>query len=142
MPMTIDDRTQLIRRILCPEEEARSDARGFAVRSLWLWERIASQLTPLIGEVGFQSLYSRAVHLALPECPGFTLSTQVGPTAALLQSLQGDLVGMDCELAERCSSVLLQKFIDLVESMIGRTLVEQILRSVWDEKLLQMNRQR
>ena len=131
--MTIEDRKLLIARILTPKTSVEADARAIADRVLWSWERMAFHLTPLIGEGGFQSLYLRAIHMALPECPRITLLKHCKSTDDLFQKLREDLNFLDAVTTELCSSVLLNKFIELVSSMIGDSLTGQILHSAWDD---------
>lgn len=124
----------MISRLLALLPEAEPSTSAVAERSVWLWERIADNLIPLVGEVGFQSLYGRAVHLALPQCPGFGLLKQGKSTAAILEGLEGGLVALEHEVAVRCSQILLREFADLVGTMIGDALMEQILCSVRDDR--------
>jgi hypothetical protein len=140
--MTIDARKQIISQLLMLHPDCRPDSGAVADRSLWLWKRIALNLTPLIGEVGFQALYARAVYLALPECPGFALARHESSTTDLFQELKAGLVALEYGLAEQCSNILLTKFTDLVASMIGDALMEQILRSAWDESSSRANKGR
>lgn len=140
--MTIDARKQIISQLLMLHPDCHPDSGAVAERSLWLWNRIALNLTPLIGEVGFQALYARAVHLALPECSGFAVARHERSTMGLLQELKEGLVALEYGLAEQCSNILLTKFTDLVASMIGDALMEQILRSAWDESSVQPNKGR
>lgn len=123
----------MVARILTPRSDVKSDAGAIADRALWSWERIAFHLTPLIGDGGFQSLYLRALHLALPECPRMTLLKRNSPTDDLFQQLRDDLALLDAVSTELCSNVLMNKFIELVSSMIGDSLTGQILRSAWGE---------
>jgi hypothetical protein len=134
MLMTISERKQLISRILTPPSDVKADSHAIADLALWSWERIAFHLMPLIGEAGFQSLYFRAIHLALPECPNLTLLKQCKSTDELFQKLKEDLVALDSGLTGHCSNLLLTKFTDLVSSMIGDVLMGQILRSAWDDQ--------
>jgi hypothetical protein len=133
MLMTIDERMQMISRILTPQSDVKADSHAIADRALWSWERIAFHLVPLIGEAGFHSLYARAVHLALPQCVSLTVLRQCKSTDELFQKLKEDLSALEPTMTEQCSNVLLNKFTDLVSSLIGDSLTEQILRSAWDE---------
>jgi hypothetical protein len=139
--MTIDERKQMISRILTPRSDVAADSSAFADRALWSWERIAFHLTPLIGEAGFQSLYFRALHLALPQCSNLTVHKQCASTDELFQKLKEDLVALDPAMTEHCSNVLLNKFTDLVSSMIGDLLMSQILHSAWNDQHGQGNAQ-
>jgi hypothetical protein len=97
----------------------------------WLWGQIAFQLTPLVGVSGFLTLYGRALHLSGASCPGLSALGQGKAVNALLQALKDDLGALDERNAERCASVLLNTFADLVASMIGESMMDQILRSAW-----------
>ncbi len=131
MTVTTEDRKQMISRLLTQEPGGAANAGALAEQVLWLWERIAFHLTPLIGVSGFQTLYARALHLASPECPCFS-ANQPGQTIdVLFQTLKNDLGALAPEEGERCGNVLLNTFTDLVESMIGEVLMAQILRSAW-----------
>lgn len=130
--MTTDDRTKLISQLLALDSPAKESPDAVAERAAWLWERLANHLTPLIGQMGFESLYARAVHFSQSECrglSGFTLGQETG----LLQKLREDLRGLEHDAAERCATVLLTRFIELVSAMIGEALMGHILRSAWDE---------
>jgi hypothetical protein len=127
----------MISRLLAQQSCAKENSSSFVERSLSVWARIATHLTPLVGETGFQALYARAVHLALPNCPGFTLYRQEKSTDGLFQGLKGDLIAMEDNIAEQCSHILLQKFIELVASMIGDVLMEQILYVTLQEQPVQ-----
>jgi hypothetical protein len=134
MLMTISERKLMISRILTPPSGVTANSLAIADLALWSWERVAFHLMPLIGEAGFQSLYFRAIHLALPECPSLTLLKQCRSTDELFQKLKEDLAALDSCVAEQCSNLLLNKFTDLVSSMIGDVLMGQILRSAWDDQ--------
>lgn len=131
MTVTTEDRKQMISRLLTEKPGAAANPGVLAEQVLWLWEQIAFHLTPLIGVSGFQTLYARAMHLASPECPGFSAVMQGKPIDALFQTLKDDLGALNQCDAERCGNILLNTFTDLVESMIGEVLMAQILRSAW-----------
>lgn len=132
--MTAFHRQQMISDVLAPDQDAKTEDDDVVKRSLWLWKRIASELVPLIGDTGFQSLYSRAVHLTLPHCGNFSLSKQNDSTEGVFHRLKQDLIALENDLARQCSTLLLTKFTDLVASMIGDSLMNQILRSAWQER--------
>ncbi|SNS93484.1 hypothetical protein SAMN06265795_109131 [Noviherbaspirillum humi] len=135
--MTPHNRKQMISDVLTLEKGVKTRPDDIVQRSLWLWKRIASELVPLIGETGFQSLYGRAVHLALPHCGSFTLSKQGDSTEGVIDRLRQDLVTLEHDIAHQCSTLLITKFTDLVASMIGDVLMNQILRSAWQEHTTQ-----
>lgn len=128
---TIEDRKQMISRLLTEKPGGPANPGALAEQVLWLWEQIAFHLTPLIGVSGFQTLYARAMHLAAPACPGFSAIQPGRSIDALFQALKEDLNALDHDVAETCGNALLNTFTDLVESMIGEALMAQILRSAW-----------
>ncbi len=131
MTETIEDRKQMISRLLTQKPGGSDNSRALAEQVLWLWEQIAFNLTPLIGVSGFETLYARAIHLASPSCPGFSPIQQGKAIDALFHILKEDLAALDEETAQLCGNCLLNTFTDLVESMIGELLMSQILRSAW-----------
>ena len=131
MPVTIEDRKQMISRLLNQKPGCRVDAGALAEQVLWLWEQVAFHLTPLIGVSGFQTLYARALHLSLPQCPGLSLVQQGQPIDFMFQTLKNDLAALEHGVGAACGNSLLNTFTDLVESMIGEVLMAQILRSAW-----------
>jgi hypothetical protein len=131
MTVTTEDRKQMISRLLTEKPGGTTDSAALAEQVLWLWEQIAFHLTPLIGISGFHTLYARALHLASPDCPGFSAVQPDMAVESLFQTLNNDLVALSpCE-AQQCGNALLNTFTDLVESMIGEMLMAQILRSAW-----------
>lgn len=123
----------MISRVLTPRTDVKADSLAIADRTLWSWERIAFHLTPLIGQAGFLSIYARAVHLTLPQCPKLSLLKHAGSTDELFRTLKEDLSALEPGHCEHCSNLLLNNFTDIVSSMVGDSLMEQILRSAWAE---------
>ncbi|WP_143167625.1 hypothetical protein [Massilia sp. CF038] len=121
----------MISRLLTQKAGCVADPNVLAEQVLWLWEQVAFHLTPLIGVSGFQSLYARALHLAAPDCPGFSAVLPGKSIDLLFHTLKEDLRALEPGVAESCGNVLLNTFTDLVESMIGEVLMAQILRSAW-----------
>jgi hypothetical protein len=130
--MTTDDRTKLISQLLTFESPETRAPNAVEDRAVWLWERLADHLTPLIGQMGFESLYARAVHFSRSECQGLSSFT-LGQETDFLQKLREDIRSLEHDIAERCAKTLLNKFIELVTAMIGEALMGHILRSAWDE---------
>lgn len=129
--LTMEDRKQLIARMLTPRPQETDNAKAIADQAVWSWERIAFHLTPLIGQAGFQSLYLRAVHMSLPSCPTITPLKRGSSTEDLFQRLRDDLALLDNVTTAFCSNVLMNTFLELLASMIGEQLTTQILHSAW-----------
>ncbi len=77
-------------------------------------------------------MYARAVHFSQSECRGLP-AFEFGQEIDFLQKLRQDLLGLEYDIAERCNTALLTRFIELVAAMIGEALVGHILQCAWDE---------
>lgn len=125
---TIDDqRHQMIRIVIMRRPDAIGDV------TLQLWERLASELTSIIGDGGFQSLYARSVHLARVTFPWIVLNQPAMPTVAVFANLKKCLEERDSTLACEASITLLKIFIDILILLIGELLTTSILRSAWGD---------
>lgn len=97
-----------------------------------LWSRLAAQLISIIGEGGFQSLYSRSVHLTRVTFPWIAEVGQAGSAETRFASLQQSLDGRDFAEASEASILLLITLIDILTVLIGELLTSSILSSAWD----------
>jgi hypothetical protein len=101
--------------------------------TIHLWERLASELISIIGEGGFQSLYSRSIHLTNVTFPWLVLSHSSQQTDSRFAGLKISLEGRDFTEASEASIALLITFIDILALLIGEPLTTSILRSAWDD---------
>jgi hypothetical protein len=101
--------------------------------SIDLWERLASELIALVGEGGFQSLYSRSVHLTNAIYPWLAPSHRPQQVETRFAGLQLSLEGRDFTEASEASIALLSTSIDILVTLIGESLTISILRSAWGE---------
>lgn len=98
-----------------------------------LWQKLADQLLPIVGEGGFSSLYARSLYLAravfdwLPPDGGLDLCE------FMFAQLQTCLRGRDALEASEASRMLLLKFITILASLIGTSLMASILLSAWGD---------
>jgi hypothetical protein len=97
-----------------------------------LWHGIDVALSPIIGERGVAALYKRSLHLTCSAHSWLASvqehSAQPGDFAALRTALAGHPRAD----AAAASAALLQTFLDLLTSLIGAALTEQLLASVGD----------
>lgn len=133
------------------------DAGAVLVTSLHLWQCLAQELSAIIGEGGFHSMYARSLHLSgarfaflpLPKlgnttperddseksagdiAPGISRD-QAGQFAPLIAAL----AAQPLQQASLASIDLLCTFIDLLALLIGEHLTSTILRSAWGDTLL------
>ena len=104
--------------------------------SVHLWERLAIELISIIGEGGFQSLYSRSIHLASATYPWLAPSRIPQQTKSRFEGLKISLEGQDPAKASEASITLLTTFVDILAVLIGELLTTSILRSAWGDDAL------
>ena len=103
--------------------------------SLHLWEHLARELISIIGETGFESLYSRCVFLLRDDYPWLHLSSSSAQVGTRFNELQTQLDQQDLPLAESASRALLNTFVHLLSGLIGANLTHNILQVAWDASL-------
>jgi len=102
------------------------DAPGAA---LMCWQKLESQLIPLIGDAGFAALYGRALRLTLPHFPWLTAPVAGQSFRTALDRLILDLRTADPRNASQAQGVLLATFRRVLSTLIGEVLTSQILNS-------------
>jgi hypothetical protein len=100
--------------------------------SLQLWELLAQELTGIIGETGFESLYSRCVYLARDEFPWLKLDRSPTPIATRFIELEMQFNQHESNIAEQASRKLFDVFMRLLSRLIGSGLTLNILQVAWD----------
>lgn len=98
--------------------------------SLLLWERLAAELISIIGESGFQSLYSRSVRLTNTRFPWLAIS-RASETDAPFAGLKASLDKQNFTDASEASIALLVTFIDTLSVLIGDVVTNSVLHSAW-----------
>ncbi len=104
--------------------------------TLHLWERLSFELTSIIGEGGFQSLYARSVHLVRVRYPWIAPIHSSQPSAIAFASLRSCLEERDLTEINEASVALLSTFIDILIMLIGELLTTSILRSAWGDDVV------
>ena len=93
------------------------------------WERMAAQTIALVGEDGFDALYTRSIYLAQPDFPwlgAIQMTSRLSPRFAELKRV---LARQAPETASQANELLLQRFNSILASLIGEELTRSILRS-------------
>ncbi len=103
--------------------------------SLQLWEHLAQELISIIGEAGFESLYSRCVFLLKDEFPWLQLSRSSTQIGTQFNELKHQLDQQELAMAEQASRRLLDTFMRLLSGLIGAGLTQNILQVAWDQVL-------
>jgi hypothetical protein len=104
-----------------------SDARAVADAAVAQWRAIHAALSPVIGTRGVAALYKRSLHLALPAHP-WLASAYRGPLGTSeFDSLHAALMQQTPAGAAEGSQTVLRTFRELLSSLIGEALVQQLL---------------
>ncbi len=88
-------------------------------------------LHPIIGHSGVGMLYKRSLHLAGSAHPCLTGMPEGDQTAMDLGTLRSVLMAQTSSNGAAAGGALLQTFYELLASLIGPSLTEQLLRPVW-----------
>jgi hypothetical protein len=88
-------------------------------------------LAPIIGPRGVAALYRRSVHLASQTYPWLAKAHQGAPVTLELAPLSAVLARQTSTEAVAAGALLLQTFRDVLTTLVGPSLAERLLRSVW-----------
>jgi hypothetical protein len=125
-----EQRYQMIKRAVMQKPEAFIDV------TFHLWERLALELSAIIGEGGFQSLYDRSLHVNSALFPWITETHPQQPTYSRFTDLIINLETRDMKEASEASIALLATFIDILTALIGELLTIGLLQSAWGDDVL------
>ncbi len=96
-----------------------------------IWQDIEATLRPILGQRGVASLYRRSLHLAAMDHPWLADMQGAKHTALDLPSLQAAFAQQDSGTASTVGGDLLQTFYELLASLVGTSLTDQLLRPIW-----------
>jgi hypothetical protein len=108
-----------------------ADAAQLTDWILATWQEIAAVLSPIIGQGGVAALYRRSLHLAGQAYPWLAVMEEGVQTSINLAALKSALSQQTSADAAAGGGALLQTFHDLLATLVGPSLTEQLLRSVW-----------
>lgn len=126
------------KRILDTLKQRTNDHPGAgrtAVCVTALCEEMCAALTPIVGPRGVAALYKRSLFLTSHEHPvllGLHLSVQHDTD---LSALTATLMPLSETEAAQVGAALLSSFYELLACLIGPSLTERVLRSLWDRPL-------
>ncbi|CAG9931781.1 hypothetical protein [Candidatus Nitrotoga arctica] len=96
-----------------------------------LWEQMATEIISIVGESGFNSLYSRSIFLTQSTFPWVGTSLKSPLTDQRFAKLKVNFEGQTPAHASEANTLLLITFTDILASLIGEKLTTTILRSAW-----------
>lgn len=109
-----------------------ADAEGTARAAGRLYERLISQLVPLIGQEGVRALCARARHLTEMEFPWLALSGD-GTSDDCSTGLRASLADRRLDQAAEAASAFIATFCGLVAGLMGGLLATRLLHNAWAE---------
>ena len=96
-----------------------------------VWRDIDAALTSVIGVRGVAALYRRSLFLHRRGFP-WLASALEGPDNAIdLAALKSTLAQQDSAVAAAAGGATLQTFYELLTNLVGASLTERLLRTVW-----------
>ena len=96
---------------------------------------VDAALTPIIGPRGVAALFNRSIQLASLTQPLLAGTQSATPTTMDLALLKAQLAGRDPAEAAAAGAALLHTFQELLGTLIGVSLTEQLLHRVWSPML-------
>lgn len=106
-----------------------ADAVGISEIAVSIWDCVGVVLSPIIGHAGVAALFKRSIYLTRNTHPWLSVVNDGAEPSAALQVV---LAQQDRIEAIAANAALLQNFQELLISLIGASLSERLLRSVWE----------
>jgi len=120
---------------LAQRAAAGADAALIADAVIATWRQVDAALAPIIGHGSVTVLFMRSLHLIDPAHPWLADIHQGVETTIDLEALRAILALQDSETAAAAGGALLQTFYELLASLVGPSLTERLLHSVWEDSL-------
>lgn len=117
------------------ERAVRSLPAADAEVGVMLWESLAAELSVIIGQRGFESLYSRSLYRAGAH---YAWLARQPPQASAdgFKLLASALKMREPAEAQAASAALLNIFVDTLIILIGELLTNSILRTAWGDDVV------
>ena len=130
--MSMDSTAQeLIAASLAERAGAKATAVQIADTAALAWQAIDAALTPIIGPRGVAALYKRSLHLNRHRHAGLGDVAQAVQTSIDTAPLKSALALQNPGEAAAIGAALFQTFYELLTTLVGPSLTERLLRSVW-----------
>ena len=108
-----------------------ADAAQLTDLTVRLWAELDAALNPIIGRRGFSALYHRSLKLCAARHPWLAADMPSPMAPADTELLRAALLQQTPAEAAAGASALFQTFRDLLASLVGAALTEQLLQPVW-----------
>ncbi|KRC20325.1 hypothetical protein ASE31_25415 [Acidovorax sp. Root217] len=113
-----------------PEKQAAEQAQFVAMAAVHRWEAIVEVLTPILGQRGVAALYRRTLSVAGASHPCL-IEAQESDEPLTFKRLRRVLAQQSPDAAAAATDASLQTFHGLLDSLIGTSLTQRLLGSVW-----------
>ena len=120
-----------IRRTLSTRAGEGCDAPAMAEVTVNVCRDIAVRLAVVLGARGVDMLFRRSVHLATAQFPWLAMRGEDGASDVVFARLREVLARQERTVAAEASYTLLVTFTELLATLIGESLTETLLSSVW-----------
>lgn len=117
---------------LAPLALRGADAEQIANAARSIWRDVDAALSPIIGQRGVAALYRRSLDLTRTDHPCLVAVYDAASQSDEFDGLQVALAEQESRDAAVVNDALLQTFCGLLTTLIGASLTERLLRSVWD----------
>lgn len=120
---------------LASRSDSRAGAAGTAAAVASLCEDIGRALAPIVGHRGVAVLYKRSLFLASHEHPVLAGLHEDVQTVMDVSRLRATLISLSESEVTPVGAALLLSFHELLSSLVGSSLTERLLRSLWARPL-------
>ncbi|MEO5660349.1 MAG: hypothetical protein ABIQ90_11240 [Polaromonas sp.] len=110
-----------------------AEASRLASEIISTWLHIDAALAPVIGKRGVAALYERSLHMARAGHPWLGTADGNPETMIDLIALKSVLMQQNGAGAAAGGGAHFQAFYDVLGSLIGLSLTEKLLRSIWEQ---------
>lgn len=131
-PFPVKTQSGRIPEALAQQAAAGASAAQIADSVVATWRNIDAALSPIIGHGSVAVLYMRSLHLIVPGHRWLADIQQSLPATVDLDALKSAVSQQSSQVAAAAGGALLQSFYELLASLVGPSLTEQLLRSVWN----------
>lgn len=125
----------IVQKILLKPTDTPQDARLLAASTAQNWCRMTARVAPIIGAKGVHALYVRSLQLSSAAYPCLA-AVEIGPDDMPFAYLEAQLAACSSHEAIAAANTLFINFIDLLATLIGESLAEQLLQAAWQDEPL------
>jgi hypothetical protein len=124
---------QLALKVLAHHAGSGTDAAAVAAAARRAYDDLARAMTPLIGQVGVDTLSARAVHVAQRDYPWLAATREAEHVEGAFTQATVSLERQDPALAREAAAAVLATLTGLLVTFIGEPLTTGVLRKAWPD---------